>query len=108
MIVGPASERPVIFALAVLDAKIVDAGNTQPHQALLVELPVLVAVAAIPIAAVVVPFIGKAHSNAVVAESPDLFDQPVVQLLGPLAGQEGFDRLAALDEFGAVAPTAVG
>src|SRR5260221_8025822 len=108
MIVGPATGRPVILALAVRDAEIVDAGDAQPHQAVLVELPVLVAVAAIPVAAVVVPFIGEAHGDAVVAKRPDLFDQAVVQLLDPLAGQEGFDRLPALNELGAVAPAAVG
>ena len=79
----------------------------QPHQAVLVELPVLVAVAAEPVAAVVVPFVGEAHRDAVVAKRPDLLDQPVVELALPLARQEGDDGVAALEEFRAVAPAAV-
>jgi hypothetical protein len=45
----------------------------------LVELPVLVAVAAKPIATVVVPLIGETNRNAVFAESPDFLDEPVVE-----------------------------
>ena len=87
---------------------VVDAGDAQPHQPVLVEFPVLVAVAAEPVAAVVVPFIGEAHGDAVVAERPDFLDQAVVELAAPFARQECFDRLAALEELRAVAPAAVG
>ena len=55
VIVGTTTKRPVVAALAVSDRKIVDAGNAQAHQAVLVEFPILVAVAAKPITAVVVP-----------------------------------------------------
>src|SRR3954447_7389079 len=88
MIVGAAAERPVILTLAFVDREVVDAGDAQPHQALLVEFPVLVAVAAEPVAAVVVPFIGEAHGDAIVAERPHLLDQAVVELAVPLARQE--------------------
>jgi hypothetical protein len=76
--VGAAAERPVVFALALFDKQIVDAGDAQTHQAMLVEFPVLVAVAAEPVAAVVVPLIGKAYGDAVRAKGPDLLDQAVV------------------------------
>jgi hypothetical protein len=72
MMVGTAAERPVIRALALLDREVVDAGDAQAHQAAVVELPVLVAVAAEPIAAVVVPFVGEAYGNAILAEKPRL------------------------------------
>ena len=108
MIVGAAAERPVILPLAVLDRRVVDAGDAQAHQALLVELPVLVAVAAKPVAAVVVPLIGEAHGDAVLAKGPDFLDQPVVELAVPFARQERLDGLATLEELGAVAPAAVG
>ena len=72
MIVGPAAERPVVFALGLGDRQVVDARDPQAHQAVLVELPVLVAVAAEPLAAVVVPFIGEAHGDAVAREGPQL------------------------------------
>ena len=40
---------------------------------------------------VVVPLVGEAHRDAVAAERPQLLDQPVVELLRPLAGQERDD-----------------
>ena len=56
-----------------------------------VELPVLVAVGAKPVPGVVVPLVGESHRDPVVVERPQLLDQPVVQLLGPLPGQERDD-----------------
>src|SRR5690348_13330927 len=107
MIVGPAAQRPVVFALALPDRQVVDAGDAQAHQPLGVEFPVLVAVAAEPVAAVVVPFIGEADGDAVLAEGPDFLDQPVVELTRPFALQECLDGGAALDELRAIAPAAV-
>ena len=57
MSVGPAAERPVIFSFTFTDGKIVDTCNAQAHQAVFIKLPVLVAVAAELVAAVIVPFI---------------------------------------------------
>jgi hypothetical protein len=54
-----------------------------------------------------VPFVGKAHRDAVVAKRPDLLDQPVVELALPLAGQERNDGVATLEDFRAVSPAAV-
>src|SRR5215470_17127297 len=108
MIVRAAAERPVVFALALLDRKIVDAGNAKPHQAVLVEFPVLVAVAAEPMTAVVVPLVGETHCYAVLAKGPDFFDQAVVEFAVPFAGQECLDFSAAVQEFCAVSPAAVG
>ena len=56
-----------------------------------VEFPVLVAVGAEPLAGVVVPFIGKAHGDAIVGEGPQFLDQPVVQFPCPFARQELVD-----------------
>src|ERR1700730_6058655 len=75
---------------------------------MLVEFPVLVAIAAEPVPAVVVPFIGKADGDTIRTERPEFLDQPVVELAVPLSRQKGFDRLASLQEFGAVAPTTSG
>src|SRR5260370_41793569 len=102
-----AAKRPVVFALAVFDRQIVDAGDAQAHQAVLVEFPVLVAVAAKPVAAVVVPFIGEAHADAVLPKGPDLLDQSVVELPLPFAGVKVSDRGPALHEFASVSPPAV-
>src|ERR1700730_5767471 len=108
MVVGATAERPVIFSFALLDRKIIDARDAQAHRAMLVEFPVLVAVAAQPVPSVIVPFIGKADGDAILTEGPDFLDQPVVELAVPLSRQKGFDRLASLQYFGAVAATTVG
>src|ERR1700720_198098 len=88
VIVGAAAERPAVFALALFDRQIVDAGDAQTHQSMLVEFPVLVAVAAEPVAAVVVPFIGKAYGDAVLSIGPDLLDKAVVKLTLPFCASE--------------------
>src|SRR5258708_4619364 len=107
MIVGPAAQRPVIAPRGFLDRGIVDARVANPHETVGVEFPVLVAVAAEPMSAVVVPFIGEAHGDPILAAAPDFLDQPVVELTIPLAPEKGLDRLASLEEFGAIAPAAV-
>ena len=73
---------------------------------MLIELPVLVAVATEPVPADVVPLVGETHGDAVVAERPYLLDQPVVELLIPLAPKERLDGLAALEELRAITPAA--
>src|SRR6516162_2884920 len=94
MIVGTATERPMKLAIAFLDGEVVNAGDASLHQAMLIELPILVAVTAEPIAAIVV-------------QCPELLDQPVVELTTPLALEKGFDLLATLEELGAVSPAAL-
>ena len=71
-----------------------------------IEFPVLIAAAAKPIDAVVVPLISKAHCNTVLTQSPDLFDQPVVAFVVPFAGQESDDSLTAYQKFSPVSPIA--
>src|SRR5579863_4784986 len=107
MIVGPAAERPMIFALGCLDRQVVDAGNSLAHQPSFVELPILIPVTAKPIAAIVMPFIGETYRYPVLAEGPDLLDQTVVELALPFAREKCLDGVAALESLGAVAPEAV-
>src|SRR5258706_7474452 len=70
----------MILALALLDRKVVDAGDAQPHQAMRVELAILVTVAADRVSAVVVRLVGDAHGDAVAMERPELLDQAIVEL----------------------------
>src|SRR5882757_6105589 len=107
MVIGASTERPVIFPFVLLNGQIVDAGDPPSHQALFVELPILVAIATKPVARIVVPFICKAHGYAVVAKCPDLLDQSILQLANPLAYEERLNSLAAANELGAVAPDAI-
>jgi hypothetical protein len=69
--------------------------------------PVLVAIAAKPVAGIIVPFICKPHSDPVVAERPHFLDQPIIELAIPFAREKRLNRLAALNELGAVAPDAI-
>jgi hypothetical protein len=46
------------------------------------------------------PFVSEAHGDPVLAASPDLLDEAIVQLLGPFAREEGLDGRAALEEPG--------
>jgi hypothetical protein len=54
------------------------------------------------------PFVGEAHGDAVIDERPQLLDQPVFELPGPLALKKRDDPGASVDELVAVAPAAVG
>ena len=67
MVIWTPTERPVVLPLGFFDRQIVDAGNAQSHQAVRVEFPILVAIAAEPGIAVVTPFVGKTHGDAIVA-----------------------------------------
>src|ERR1700722_7194653 len=107
MIVRTTAERPVIKTVLFLDRQIVDAREAHAHQTVLVELPVLIAVAAKPASRIVAPFVGETNRDAVVMKGPKFLDQPIVELAVPFAGQKRFDRRAPLKEFGAVSPPAV-
>src|SRR5512135_15629 len=107
MIVRPPSQGPAVFAVRLPDWQVVDARDAPPHEAVLVELPVLVAVGAEPVARVVMPLVSKAHRYARFAKGPELLDEPVVELLRPFAPEERDDRVTARKEFDAVAPHAV-
>jgi hypothetical protein len=96
-------KAPVFFG----NRNVVDGGFAAAHQAVLVELPLLVAVGSIPLAGAVMPFILKPHRDAVAVETPEILDQTVVMLLLPLAGEERDDGGAALKHFRAVTPAAV-
>src|SRR5690606_19691830 len=86
---------------------VVDRRLAPRHETVLVEFPLLVAEAAEPAAARVVPFVDEAHGDAVVVKGPDLFDQAILELRRPLAAQELDDLGAPRDELAAIAPPAV-
>src|SRR4051794_40779956 len=102
-----ATAVPVEQALGAGDLKVVDAGVAVAHQAVVIELPVLVAIRAGPVVGVVVEFVCEADGDAVFGEGPELLDQAVVQFAVPLAGEEGDNGWTAAQEFVAIAPIAV-
>ena len=107
MIVRPAAKRPAEFAVRLGYGEIVDAGDPPAHQAIPAELPILVSIGAEPMTAVVVPFIGEAHRDAVTCECPDFLDESIVEFARPLAPEKRYDFLPAGEKLGAVSPDAV-
>src|SRR4029453_3935751 len=103
----PAAEGPGELPLGRGNRAVVDAGNAQAHEAPIVELPVLVAVRAEVLAAVVMPFVGEAHGDPVAGERPELLCEAIVKLPVPLAREELDDRGTTLEELDPVPPAAV-
>src|SRR5687768_5258500 len=107
MSVGTAPKGPAILALGFDDRKVVDARVARRHEPVLVELPVLVAVGAVPLPRIVMPLVSEAHGDPRTVESPQLLDETIVELFRPLARQELHDLRAAGGKLGPVAPPAV-
>jgi len=74
--------------LRFLDGDVVNAGLPPAHQAVLVELPELVAVASSPLAPRVVALVLEPDRDPVLPEGPQVLSQGVVELATPLAGKE--------------------
>src|SRR6266576_5946381 len=100
----PGRARAEDPALGLLDRDVVDAGLTAAHQAVPVELPQLVAVAAPPPALRVMGLILEPDRDPVTAERPQVLAQGVVELAVPLGREELDDRGPPGEEGVAVAP----
>src|SRR6185437_12252650 len=107
MVVRASPLGPTELAVGFGNRQVVDAGDAQAHQAVLVELPVLVAVRPEPEPAVVMPFVCKTYGDPVALPCPDFLDQPILQFPLPFPGQKRLDCGAAIDELGPVSPAAV-
>lgn len=107
MVIRAAAQWPVELALAFLDRHIVNAGETTVHQAIRFEFPVLVTVGAEPVTGIIMPLVGVTHGDAVIGKRPELFDQTIIQLFFPLAGQETFRFFAVGGELNAVTPLGI-
>lgn len=99
--------RLKVAALICGDGGVVDAGLAPAHQAVLVELPELVAVGAEPLAAGVVPLVLEPDGHAVFPESPQALAQDVVELAFRFGGEELDDRGPTGEEDVAVTPDRV-
>src|SRR5262245_35733367 len=107
MFIWATTKRPMILALRLLDGQVVDRCKPELHQAVSIKLPVLIAVGAKPIPGVVMPFIGETNSNAVCVAGPKLFDQPVIEFLGPFARQKLNDLISSVQEFSSISPARI-
>jgi len=72
-------------ALRFPDREIVDASKALLHQLIDGELPVFIPVRTKPVFAIVMPFVGKPHSDPILRECPEFLNQAVVELLRPFA-----------------------
>src|SRR5262249_24410176 len=92
---------------ALVDRIVVDAGVTPPHEPVVVELPVLVAMAPPPLANDVPRFVLEPNGDAIAGEAPQVLLEPVVELASPLAPQKLADRFATREELVTVSPLRV-
>src|SRR6202165_6193757 len=61
---------PAKAAVAFGNRNVVDAGLAAAHQAMLIEFPLLVAAGAMPLPAIVMPLILKAHGDMILVRRP--------------------------------------
>lgn len=107
VVIRPATQWPMKESLLFFDGKIVDTAVPDSRQARVIELPILIAVRPMPLSGIVVRLIGEPHSDPVPIERPELFDETVVELRGPLPFEKSKDFGTPMKELGTVAPEAV-
>ena len=107
MVIRTSAQRPVKQALRRFYRHIVDAGEAALHQTIRLEFPVFITVRAIPVARIIMPFIGIAHGDTVFRKCPQLFDQTIIQLFFPFALQECLCCLTVSGKLRAVSPLGI-
>src|SRR5881398_2509218 len=107
MPLGPRAEIPVEEAVARANRDVVDARLAAFHQAVLVELPLLVAMGAKPACRRIVGLVDEADGDAICGEGPHLLDEAILELALPLAGEKGLDCRPPFKELRAIPPPAV-
>lgn len=96
--------RPKKAAMVCLNCDIVDARFTSKHQTLIVKLPKFVTVTSEPLRSAVMPFILKTNCDAMLAISPELFDQSIAMLAIPFLFQELHDFSSPSNETISISP----
>src|SRR5262245_42905956 len=94
-------------AVSLVDGHVVDACLAASHVSVVVELPLLVAVAAPPLSRRIPALVLKANGDPIVAERPEVLSKRVVELAIPLAAQEVHNRWTAGRELVSIAPLRV-
>src|SRR5437762_9204249 len=107
MPLGPRAEIPVEEAVRLSNRDVVDARLAALRQAVLVELPLLVAMGAKPACRRIARLVDEADGDAVCGEGPDLLDEAVLELALPLAGEKGLDCRPPFEELRTISPPAV-
>jgi hypothetical protein len=76
------------LAIGFGNRQIVDTGKAILHQTVFGKLPILIAIRAEPIAAIVPLFLGLAHCNAIFGKGPKLLYQTVFDFTDPFPAQQ--------------------
>src|SRR5580704_2959549 len=74
VVFGTSTGQPLKFAVGFQNGKVVDRREPRGHEPVVVELPVLIAIGAIPVTRVVVPLICKPDRDPVPGKRPDFLD----------------------------------
>ena len=78
LVIRTPTKRPMKFPLALINRKIIDAGDAVAHKSVLVKLPVFVSVGTEPTARIVMPLVRESNGDAVAVKCPKLFDESVI------------------------------
>src|SRR4051794_35640085 len=100
MIVRPPAQWPPELAVGVRNRVLIDAGVSGTHEAVLGELPVLIAVGSEPVSAVIVVLVSVADRDAVLGKGPELLDKAVIELFRPFPSQKRLDSVTPSHELG--------
>src|SRR5271165_4253612 len=101
MFVWAPSQWPMELAIGGWNGKFVDARVSRIHQSLFVEFPILISVGTVPVARIIVIFIGESNGDTILAECPQFLDESIVQLPCPLSREKSNDLRSAARKFGA-------
>src|SRR5699024_1108593 len=102
------AELPVKLPVSFVDFDVINAGMSTRHQPVAIELPVLIAVGAVPLAGGGLGFIAVPNSNPVIGKRPEFFNEPVVQFARPFLLQKLHDLIASLQKRIPIAPPTIG
>lgn len=97
---------PKETSISLGDLQVIDRGFAATHEAIGREFPLLVSIAAIPLACDTA-LILEPRRNAVVGERPEVFDEAILLLARPFFGEQRDDLAAPSDETIAVPPFTV-
>ncbi len=70
MIIRSTAEGSSVFAVRLINGQIVDTGDSTLHESALVKFSILIAIAAEPVARVIVALVSESDGNSIFAECP--------------------------------------
>ena len=96
MIIGTTPESPGEISFGLGDRVLIDAIRSLLHQPIGFGSPVLLAIGAEPLSAVVATFVGQTHSDEIASTGPQFPDQEVVEVTQRCTGPKRLNLDATL------------